>query len=143
MLREIRDEVNMMQSVDIKMSSSVDDDDSQLDARVAQDQQNLDLSTIIKARFLFVAPQSHLVDTSHFSETGNYVKLLKFLKRSSLVDASLRVLCIHYVNFTGEKHLCGKIVYNQLARLLMSSLAMIQHSLKPHEVSIKHIKIAK
>ena len=53
------------------------------------------------------------MDMHHFDCQTNSLKLVKFLKRTSLVDVSLKVLSVLYANHLGqEAHLCGKLVYN-------------------------------
>ena len=69
------------------------------------------INPLIKAHILYVAPKSLLVDQKFFKQQKNLAHLIKFLKRTSLVDVSIKVLSVNYAHFTGSKHICGKIVY--------------------------------
>ena len=83
------------------------------------------------------------LDMRFFKINQNFVSLIKFLKRTTLIDVSLKVLSVHFSNLTKNKQICGKLVYNQLAAIWMQSLHMIEHGIKPLELPTKDIKIAK
>ena len=50
---------------------------------------------------------------------------------------------MHFANLTENENLSGKIVYNELAKILMQSAAMLKYSLRPTELLLKDIRIAK
>ena len=90
-----------------------------------------------------MAPKSLQLDPNFFSHPGNILSLLKFLKRTNLIDVSLKVLSVYYSYLTSNDNLSGKLVYNYLAKIWMQSLSLIQYTLKPNELPLKDIKIAK
>ena len=129
----------MLKRVDVRMSASVDseeEEEKEVDATAR-------VCPSVKANLLFAAPQSHLLAPLHFKSKENTARLVKFLKRTKMIDVSLKVLSVHYTHFTECEHLCGKIVYNQMAQLLMMSRHMVEHSLKPVVVPMKDIVAAK
>lgn len=88
------------------------------------------ISPLRKGQLIFAAPQSLQLNPSFFSDLSNLAKLLRFLCRTALVDASLRSLSVFFTSHVSQvEHLSGKLVYNQLAVLTMQSTAMLQHRL--------------
>ena len=102
---------NLHSRIDIKMSSAslLDEEEAGNEA----EHQNITamINPLIKARILYVAPKSLLIDQKFFKQQKNLANLIKFLKRTSLVDVSLKVLSTHYAHFTGSEHICGKLVF--------------------------------
>ena len=79
----------------------------------------------------------------HFEEQRNFLSLVNFLKRTILIDVSMKVLSLFYVNLTRNSYICGKLVYNQLAKIYMQSLMMLNHSLLTADLPHKDLLIVK
>ena len=71
-----------------------------------------ELNPLLKANLIAATPQSNQLAPLYFTHGENVARLLKFLKRTKLIDASLKVLSVHYAFFVNSQYLCGQVVYN-------------------------------
>ena len=104
----------MVAKVETRLTSSIVDSEEDIVDKPDHDVLAKALvSPSVKGRFLYVVPGDGLeLDLAYFTESANTAKLIKFLRRTSLTDISLKVLSVHFANLQKDAHICGKVVYN-------------------------------